>query len=95
MTAQKPVYSRPSDDEPTPAPKRKRHRKRKRPQAQQATTATTATTTQECGATPTTDHSKRNRRTHQRAKQRARELRDENELLHRRLAAIYDALSLD
>ncbi len=92
MTAQKPVYSRPSDDEPTPAPKRKRHRKRKRPQAQQATTATT---TQECGATPTTDHSKRNRRTHQRAKQRARELRDENELLHRRLAAIYDALSLD
>ena len=92
MTAQKPVYSRPSDDEPAPAPKRKRHRKRKRPQAQQATTATT---TQECGTTPTTDHSKRNRRTHQRAKQRARELRDENELLHRRLAAIYDALNLD
>ena len=92
MSAQKPVYSRTSDDEPTPAPKRKLHRKRKRPQAQQATTATT---TQECGATPTTDHSKRNRRTHQRAKQRARELRDENELLHRRLAAIYDALSLD
>ena len=92
MSAQKPVYSRPSDDEPTPAPKRKRHRKRKRPQAQQATTATT---TQECGATLTTDHSKRNRRTHQRAKQRARELRAENELLHRRLAAIYDALTLD
>ncbi len=28
MTAQKPVYSRPSGDEPAPAPKRKRHRKR-------------------------------------------------------------------
>lgn len=92
MTAQKPVYSRPSDDEPTPAPKRKRHRRHKHSQGKQAATATT---TQECGATPTTDHSKRNRRTHQRAKQRARELRDENELLHRRLAAIYDALNLD
>ena len=28
MTTPKPVYSRPSDDEPTPAPKRKRRRKR-------------------------------------------------------------------
>ncbi len=27
MSAIKPVYSRPSDDEPAPAPKRKRHRK--------------------------------------------------------------------
>lgn len=28
MTAQKPVYSRPSGDDPMPAPKRKRRRKR-------------------------------------------------------------------
>ena len=62
MTAQKPIYSRPSDDEPSPKTKR---------------------------------HHKRNRRTHQRAKRRARELRAENDLLHRRLAAIYDALTLD
>lgn len=65
MSAQKPIYSRPSDDEPAPAPK-----KRKR-------------------------HHKRNRRTHHREKRRARELRAENERLHRRLAAIYDALSID
>ena len=45
--------------------------------------------------TTTGDRHKRNRRTHQREKRRARELRAENELLHRRLAAIYDALSLD
>ena len=41
------------------------------------------------------DHHKRNRRTHHREKRRARELRAENERLHRRLAAIYDALSID
>lgn len=41
------------------------------------------------------DHHKRNRRTHAREKRRARELRAENEMLHRRLAAIYDALTLD
>ena len=71
MTALKPVYSRPSDDEPTPAPKRKHH------------------------PTTTGANHKRNKRSHQRAKQRARELRAENEKLHRRLAAIYDALTLD
>ena len=74
MTAQKPVYSRPSDDAPMPAPKRKRRRKR---------VHTTGT------------HHTRNQRTHRREKRRARELRAENEKLHRRLAAIYDALSLD
>ena len=70
MTAQKPVYSRPSDNSPTPAPKRERHH-------------------------TTGAHHTRNQRTHRREKRRARELRDENEKLHRRLAAIYDALSLD
>ena len=45
--------------------------------------------------TTTGDRHKRNRRTHKREKRRARELRAENELLHRRLAAIYDALTLD
>lgn len=74
MTAQKPVYSRPSGDEPTPAPKRKRRRKR---------------------VHTTGAHHTRNQRTHRREKRRARELRAENEKLHRRLAAIYDALSLD
>ena len=74
MTAQKPVYSRPSDDAPMPAPKRKRRRKR---------------------AHTTGAHHTRNQRTHHREKRRARELRDENEKLHRRLAAIYDALTLD
>ena len=74
MTTPKPVYSRPSDDEPTPAPKRKRRPKR----------------------VHTTDtHHTRNQRTHRREKRRDRELRAENEKLHRRLAAIYDALSLD
>ena len=75
MTAQKPVYSRPSDDAPMPAPKRKRRRKRVH--------------------TTTGAHHTRNQRTHRREKRRARELRAENEKLHRRLAAIYDALSLD
>ena len=69
-----PVYSRPSDDDPTPAPKRKRRRKR---------------------AHTTGAHHTRNQRTHRREKRRDRELRAENEKLHRRLAAIYDALSLD
>lgn len=152
MSAQKPVYSRPSDDEPAPAPKkRKRHRKRahhKRKNA--ALTAVNESFTpheddgvafhdpiteaksiakrdhlQDDGVTkrdPTTEakgmakrhplqddgdavvehhptgtgaHHKRNRRTHHREKRRAHELRAENELLHRRLAAIYDALTLD
>lgn len=145
MSAQKPVYSRPSDDKPAPAPKkRKRHHKRKNA----ALTAVNESFTpheddgvafhdpiteaksiakrdhlQNDGVTkrdptttakgiverdrlqgdgvaehhPTTTgaHHKRNRRTHQRAKRRARELRAENELLHRRLAAIYDALTLN
>ena len=82
MSTQKPVYSRPSDDEPAPAPapKRKRHRKRAHRNKSVHTTDT---------------HHTRNQRTHQRAKRRARELRAENERLHRRLAAIYDALTLD
>ncbi len=97
MTAQKPVYSRPSDDAPMPAPKRKRRRKRVH------TTDTLAAApvkeianldTIEVHPTTGTHHT-RNQRTHQRAKRRARELRAENELLHRRLAAIYDALTLD
>lgn len=70
----KPVYSRPSDNDPTPAPKRKRRRKR---------------------VHTTGAHHTRNQRTHRREKRRARELRAENEKLHQRLAAIYDALSLD
>ena len=74
MSAQKPVYSRPSDNDPMPAPKRKRRRKR---------------------VHTTGAHHTRSQRTHRREKRRARELRAENEKLHRRLAAIYDALSLD
>ena len=122
MSAQKPVYSRPSDDEPAPAPK-KRKRRHKRKNA--APTAVNESFTpheddgvafhdpiteaksiakrdhlQNDGVTkrdPTTTgaHHKRNRRTHHREKRRARELRAENERLHRRLAAIYDALTLD
>ncbi len=123
MSAIKPVYSRPSDDEPAPAPKkkRKRHHKRKNaaltavnesftPHEDDGVTKRDPTTTAksiverahpqgdavaEHHPTTTDDHHKRNRRTHQRAKRRARELRAENELLHRRLAAIYDALTLD
>lgn len=145
MSAQKPVYSRPSDDEPAPAPKkRKRHHKRKnaaltavnesftpheddgvafhdpiteaksiakRDHLQNdGVTKRDPTTTaksiverdrlQDDGAAehhPTTTgaHHKRNRRTHHREKHRARELRAENERLHRRLAAIYDALTLN
>lgn len=158
MSAQNPVYSRPSDDEPAPSPKkRKRHHKRKNaaPTAvnesftpheddgvafhdpiTEAKSITKRDHLQDDGdgvtkRDPTTeakgmakrhplqddgdavaehhptgtdgqnrqntsfDHHKRNRRTHQRAKRRARELRAENERLHRRLAAIYDALTLD
>ncbi len=92
MSTPKPAFTRPSDEDPTPAPKRKRHRRHKHSQGKQAATATT---TQECGATPITAHHERNRRTHQREKRRLNDLRAENEKLHRRLAAIYDALSLD
>ncbi|RYQ75694.1 hypothetical protein [Bifidobacterium pseudolongum] len=124
MSAQKPVYSRPSDDEPAPAPKkRKRHHKRKNaaltgvnesftPHEDDGVTKRDPITEakgiakrdhlQDDGdavvkrhPTTTGTHHTRNRRTHQRAKRRARELRAENERLHRRLAAIYDALTLD
>ena len=148
MSAIKPVYSRPSDDEPAPAPKKKRKRHHKRKNAAltavnesftpheddgvafhdpitEAKGVYTIDTLQDDGVTkrdPTTEakgmakrhplqddgdavvehhptgtgaHHKRNRRTHHREKRRARELRAENERLHRRLAAIYDALSID
>lgn len=97
MSAQKPVYSRPSGDDPTPAPKRKRRRKRVH-----TTGALAATPVKEIANLDTIEvhhttgaHHTRNQRTHRREKRRARELRAENERLHRRLAAIYDALSLD
>ena len=145
MSAQKPVYSRPSDDEPTPTPKKRQRRHGRRRKGLHTTEHHTATIQddgvafldpiteaksiakrdhlQNDGVTkrdPTTTaksiverahlqddgvaehhpattgaHHKRNRRTHHREKRRARELRAENELLHRRLAAIYDALTLD
>ena len=103
MTAQKPVYSRPSDDEPTPAPKRKRRRKRAHRNKSAHTTDTLAADqAKEIANIDTIEvhhttgaHHTRNQRTHRREKRRARELRAENEKLHRRLAAIYDALSLD
>ena len=121
MSAQKPVYSRPSDDEPAPAPKKRQRRHGRRRKGLHTTEHHTATiqddalakrdpiTTplviverdhlQDDGVTkrdPTTGaHHTRNQRTHHREKRRARELRDENEKLHRRLAAIYDALTLD
>ena len=122
MSAQKPVYSRPSDDEPTPTPKKRQRRHGRRRKGLHTTEHHTATiqddalakrdpiTTplviverdhlQDDGVTkrdPTTTGTrhKRNRRPHPREKRRARELRDENEKLHRRLAAIYDALTLD
>ena len=100
MSAIKPVYSRPSDEEPTTAPK-KRSRRRKR---KNATTKTNSITNryplhENDGVAfhdPITGtHHTRNQRTHRREKRRARELRAENERLHRRLAAIYDALTLD
>ena len=98
MSAQKPVYSRPSDDEPAPAPK-KRKRRHKRKNAAPTAVNESFTPHEDDGVTkrdPTTGaHHKRNRRTHHREKRRARELRAENERLHRRLAAIYDALTLD
>lgn len=97
MSAQKPVYSRPSDDDPMPAPKRKRRRKRVH-----TTGALAAAPVKEIANLDTIEvhhttgaHHTRNQRTHRREKRRARELRAENEKLHRRLAAIYDALSLD
>lgn len=97
MTAQKPVYSRPSDDAPMPAPKRKRRRKRVH-----TTDTLAAAPAKEIANLDTIEvhhttgaHHTRNQRTHRREKHRARELRAENEKLHRRLAAIYDALSLD
>ena len=110
MSTPKPAYSRPSDDEPAPAPKRKRHRKRAHRNKSVHTTDTLAAAPvkeiaehdplhENDGVAfhdPTTGtHHTRNQRTHQREKRRARELRDENERLHRRLAAIYDALTLD
>lgn len=145
MSAQKPIYSRPSDDEPAPAPKKRKHRHKRKNAALTAVnesftpheddgvafhdpiteaksiakrdhlqndgvTKRDPTTTakgiverahlQGDGVAfhhPTTTgaHHKRNRRTHHREKRRARELRAENEKLHRRLAAIYDALTLD
>ncbi|MBS6345250.1 MAG: hypothetical protein KH404_05900 [Bifidobacterium pseudolongum] len=99
MSTLKPVYSRPSDDAPTPAPK-KHHRKRPHPRKGLHTMERPTATIQndavaEHHPTTTDDHHKRNRRTHHREKRRARELRAENERLHRRLAAIYDALTLD
>lgn len=110
MTAQKPVYSRPSDDDPMSAPKRKRRRKRTHRNKSVHTTDTlTASPAKEIAEhdplhendgvafhhpTTTGAHHTRNQRTHRREKRRACELRAENELLHRRLAAIYDALTL-
>ena len=97
MTAQKPVYSRPSDDAPLPAPKRTRRRKRVH-----TTDTPAAAPVKETANLDTIEvhhttgaHHTRNQRTHRREKRRARELRAENEKLHQRLAAIYDALSLD
>lgn len=97
MTAQKPVYSRPSDADPMPAPKRKRRRKR----VHTTDTFAAAQVKEIAEHDPLHEndgvafHHTRNQRTHRREKRRARELRDENEKLHRRLAAIYDALTLD
>ena len=97
MTAQKPVYSRPSDDDPMPAPKRKHRNK-----SVHTTDTLVAAPVKEIANLDTIEvhhttgaHHTRNQRTHRREKRRARELRAENEKLHRRLAAIYDALSLD
>ncbi len=111
MSAQKPVYSRPSDEEPTTAPK-KRSRRRKR---KNATTKTNSITNryplhendgvafhhplQGDGVAfhdPITGtHHTRTQGTHSRHIRRPSELRGENLLLHRRLAGIYDALTLD
>ena len=93
----KPVYSRPSGDDPMPAPKRKRRRKR----VHTTDTLAAAQVKEIAEHDPLHEndgvafHHTRNQRTHRREKRRDRELRAENEKLHRRLAAIYDALSLD
>lgn len=130
MTALKPVYSRPSDDEDT---LRTRYRKCRRCRKFRKDVRTTDTPSaavrddakgiakhdtpshsarEDDGVVnrdpiaadanvvvkrhPTTDdHHERNRRTRRRKKRRLDDLRAENERLHRRLAAVYDALSLD
>lgn len=98
MTTPKPVYSRPSDDKPAPAPKKRKHR-HKRKNAAPTAVNESFTPHEDDGVTkrdPTTGaRHTRNQRTHHREKRRARGLRAENERLHRRLAAIYDALTLD
>lgn len=89
MTAQKPVYSRPSDDKVVA--ERRPLQDDGDAVAEHHPTGTEGQNRQNTSF----DHHKRNRRTHAREKRRARELRAENEMLHRRLAAIYDALTLD
>lgn len=118
MTALKPVYSRPSDDEDT---LRTRYRKCYRCRKFHKDVRTTDTPSpdiahadakgiakhdtpsrdarEDDGVTkryPTTnDHHERNMRNRRRKKRRIADLRAENERLHRRLAAVYDALNLD
>lgn len=89
MTAQKPVYSRPSDDKVVA--ERRPLQDDGDAVAEHHPTSTDGQNRQNTSF----DHHKRNRRTHAREKRRARELRAENEMLHRRLAAIYDALTLN
>ena len=75
----KPVYSRPSGDDPMPAPKRKRRRKRVHTTdtlaAAQPKEIANLDTIEDHHTTDT--HHTRNQRTHRREKRRARELRDE------------------
>ncbi|MGO4958640.1 hypothetical protein ACTQ5B_00480 [Bifidobacterium pseudolongum] len=95
MTAQKPVYSRPSGDDPMPAPKRKRRKRVHTTDTLAAAQVKEIANLDTIEVHPTTGaHHTRNQRTHRREKRRASELRAENEKLHRRLAAIYDALTL-
>lgn len=125
MSTQKPVYSRPSDNDPAPAPKkRKRRHKRKNAaltavnesltphegdgvafhhpitEAKGVVTMDTLDTTRtakkkDLDTIEVLPSGARRRVRHRRATRRLDELRAENEKLHRRLAAVYDALSLD
>lgn len=111
MTASKPVYSLPSDDEamPTPKPPCSRKRPRRRHKDVRTTDTPSADAAREDGGiaeracatdgqncrNDSFDHHERNRRTHRRERRRLADLRAENERLHRRLAAVYDALNLD
>lgn len=75
-----PIYSRPSDDTPTP---------------DRVKAVSNVQAAPDVPAAPSSDHAKRGLSRSARRNRQVRRLREENEMLHRRLAAIYGALTLD